>query len=227
MQVMHFGLAIGVWIIIYWWSPFSRCEKILLLLSYFLFWEYFVVSRAYVLIALIAFAFSALRELRPRPELIRWLLLGLLANVHMFGAIWSAVLATMLAMKGVQDRSAPFAGAALYPILLVFAIATMVPAVDFAPYAHDVRFNVSRLADLTIPFGAFLPLRLDSIRDAIAFIAHPRIPRFWNINPAAQVAALAHVDIDHIVASCLIVCEPLLVLEFALVYLGVVLFENI
>jgi hypothetical protein len=85
MQVLHLGLALGVWIIVYRWSPFSRLEKILLLLSYFLFWEYFVVGRSYVLIALIAFAFVALRERRPQPEFILWLLLGLLANVHLLG----------------------------------------------------------------------------------------------------------------------------------------------
>src|ERR1700684_27219 len=89
MQIMQIGLAIGVWIIIYMWSPFSRLEKILLLLSYFLFWEYFVISRSYVLIALIAFAFIALRERRPRPEFALWLLLGLLANAHTYSAIWS------------------------------------------------------------------------------------------------------------------------------------------
>src|SRR5262249_9628534 len=106
MQVLHIGLAVGVWTIIYWWSPFSRLEKILLLLSYFLFWEYFVISRSYVLIALIAFAFIAWRERRPRPAFLLWLLLGLLANVHMFGAIWSMVLAAMLAFEG-RRRSVP------------------------------------------------------------------------------------------------------------------------
>ena len=165
MQVMHIGLAIGVWVIIYRWSPFSRLEKILLLLSYFLFWEYFVISRSYVLIALIAFAFIALRERRPRPEFILWLLLGLLANVHAFGAIWSMVLAAMLVMEEVRSKSVPVAGAAVYLILLVFAIATMVPAADYGPLGVDVRFSVTRLnADLAVPIGAFVPLTLNSIR---------------------------------------------------------------
>jgi len=131
MQALHIVLAIGVWIIIYRWSPFSRHEKILLLLSYFLFWEYFVISRSYVLIALIVFVFIALRERRPRPQFSLWLLLGLLANVHVFGAIWSMVLAAMLAMDGVQRRSVVVTGAAVYLILLVFAIATLIPAADY------------------------------------------------------------------------------------------------
>lgn len=219
MQVLHIALAIGVWIIIYRWSPFSRLEKILLLLSYFLFWEYFVISRNYVLIPLIVFAFVALRGRRPQPEFTLWLLLGLLANVHMFGAIWSMVLAAMLAMQGVRRRSVPVAGAAVYLVLLVFAIATMVPAADFSQLTPDVRFSVSRLnADLSIPFGAFVPLSPNSV--------------------VGHFVALTHADTDHpirlalvfavpIAACWLIARDPLLVLEFTLVYLGIVLFLNI
>ena len=96
-------------------------EKILLLLSYFLFWEYFVISRSYVLIALIAFTFIILRERRPQPEFILWLLLGLLANVHVFGAIWSMVLAAALATERIRCNSLHVAGVALYAVLLVFA----------------------------------------------------------------------------------------------------------
>jgi len=229
MQVMHIGLAIGVWVIIYRWSPFSRLEKILLLLSYFLFWEYFVISRSYVLIALIAFAFIALRERRPRPEFILWLLLGLLANVHAFGAIWSMVLAAMLVMEEVRSKSVPIAGATVYLILLVFAIATMVPAADYGPLGVDVRFSVTRLnADLTVPIGAFVPLTLNSIRGAVAFITHPgtaSIPQFWNSNATAEIVALTHADTDHParlvlvfalpIAACWLITRDLLrVLEF-------------
>ncbi len=104
MAIQMHAYRIGDWGLGYHlcYSPFSRLEKILLLLSYFFFWEYFVISRDYVLIALIAFAFIALRERLPRPEFILWLLLGLLANAHLYGAIWSMVMAAMLAV----DRSA-------------------------------------------------------------------------------------------------------------------------
>ena len=79
------------------------------------------------------------------------------------------------------------------------------------------------------------------IWDAVAFIAHPKIatiPQFWNSTPIAAFVALTHADTDHlvrlafvfvvpIVACWLIARDPLLVLEFTLVYLGIVLFENI
>ena len=240
MQVMHIGLAIAVWLIIYWWSPFNRLEKILLLLSYFLFWEYFVISRSYVLIALFTFAFIALRERRPRPEFVLWLLLGLLANVHVFGAIWSIVLAFTLALQGMRLKSVSIAGAAVYLVLLVLAIVTMAPAADEL-WGHD-WFSVSRLYDdLVIPFGAFIPLKLDSIREAVAFIAHPEtapIPQFWSLNPSDFFVGLLHIDSLHparlalvfavpIILCWLITRDLMLLLEFALVYLGIVLFANI
>jgi hypothetical protein len=242
MQVLHIGLAIGVWIIICRCSPFSLLEKLLLLLSYFLFWEYFVISRSYVLIALIGFAFIVLRERRPQPQFIPWLLLGLLANVHMSGAIWSMASAATLAIDSVRRRSVPVAGPAVYLGLLLLAIATMVPAGDFAPYGHDAGLNILRFnSDLVVPIGAFVPLSLDSIRDALAFAAHPATaaaPQFWSRDATADFVALTHADTDHpvrlalafalpIAACWLIVRDRMLVLEFTLVYLGIVLFENI
>ena len=246
MQVLHIGLAIGVWVIIYRWSPFSKIEKFLLLLSYFLFWEYFIISRNYVLIALTAFAFLALRDRQPRPDFLLWLLLGLLANTHIFGTIWSIALAVTLSIEAVRRRSVRIAGPVVYVILLVLAIATVMrpeikPRTEFGLGTENVSSNFSRVADLTLPIGAFVPLQLNSIREAIAFITDPKaasIPKFWNSNSTEDLVALTHADTDHPVrlallfAAPIIICwlitrDPLRVLEFALVYLGIVLFVTL
>ncbi len=245
MQVMQFGLAIGVWILIYTQSPFSRTEKILLLLSYFLFWEYFIISRSYVLIALIGFAFIALRERQPRPEFALWLLLGLLANTHMFSTIWSMVLAAMLAMEAVRRPSAPryvsVAGAAVYLALLAFAIMMMEPPPPYNLSSSLVHFSFGRLnEDIYTPVGAFVPFSPGEVLQAINLFAHwgPRVvPEFWGASPTPQVLALTHADTDHPVRLLLLFAAPvvacwfvtrnwLLVAEFSLVYLGIVLFEN-
>jgi hypothetical protein len=237
MQVLHTGLALGVWIIVYRWSPFSRLEKILLLLSYFLFWQYFVVSRSYVLIALIAFAFILLREKRPRPEFILWLLLGLLANVQVLGAIWSICLAVTLGMDGLRRKSVPIAGAGIYLILLIFAIATMMHAADYGPWGKDVRFSIDRLNDdVVIPLGAFVPFSFSAIREAVAFIMHPGSvvgPEFWDLTPLATAHVIRHpVRMALVYAAPIVVCwltarDPWLVVEFAAVYVGSLLFANI
>jgi hypothetical protein len=243
MQVLHIVLAIGVWVLVYRYSPFSKIEKFLLLLSYFLFWEYFVISRSYVLLALIGFAFVLLRERQPRPEWSLWFLLGLLANVHAYGAIWSMALAIMLVIEAPRRNSTLMMGAGLYLVLLAFAIATMAPPADFGPWPHGgVRFDLYRLkADLKVPFGAFVPLRPDVIRETFAYLAHPgsgAIPQFWHANPTDDFVTLLKLDANHPmriaavfaapIALCwLIVRNPLRVLEFALVYMGILLFQNL
>ena len=242
MQLLHIAFAISVWFLVYRYSPFSRIQKFLLLLSYFLFWEYFVISRSYVLLALIGFGFIALRERKPQPVLSLWLLLGILANVHAFGAIWSVVLASMLVLEGAQRTPALMAGATTYLALLAFAIVTMAPAADFSPWASDVRFALARLNDdLVVPFGAFVPLTRSEIGEAIALLMHPTtgaVPQFWNVNPADGFTGLTHANIEHplrlalvfaapIAVCWLIVRNPLHMIEFALVYVGIVLFENI
>src|SRR5580704_16367255 len=247
IQVMQFVLAIAVWILIYTQSPFSRTEKILLLLSYFLFWEYFIVSRNYVLIALIGFAFIALRERQPRPEFALWLLLGLLANTHMFSTIWSMVLAAMLAVEAVRHPSAPryvsVAGAAVYLALLAIAIVMMEPPPQYTLSSSRVHFGFERLNDDTFtPVGAFVPFSPDSVRQAITLFAPwgptgPAVSEFWGASPTPEILALTHADTEHPVRLLLLFAVPvaacwfvtrnwLLVVEFSLVYLGIVLFEN-
>jgi hypothetical protein len=246
IQIMQLGLALGVWIIVYVYSPFSHLEKILLLLSYFLFWEYFVISRNYVLIALIAFAFIALRERRPRPEFALWLLLGLLANAHAYAAIWSIVLAAGLAMETVRRRPVPvyvpIAGAVVYLLLLAFAIVMMQPPPWYSLSSPVVQFSIPRLfADAETPVGAFVPLSVATVRQAIAYIAHPdsaNIPNFFDANSFNEILVLIQATSEHpmrlaiifappVVACWLLTRNWLLTLEFSLVYLGIVLFENI
>jgi hypothetical protein len=246
MQIVQIALALGVWVIVYVWSPFSRLEKILLLLSYFLFWEYFVFARNYVHIALIAFAFIALRERRHRPEFVLWLLLGLLANVHAYATMWSLVLAVMLAIEQMRRRSVPAyvpaAGAAAYLALLAFAIVMMEPPPNYTLAAPGTAFSFLRFNDeLSTPFGAFVPFSVGAIRSAMAWIAHPQtaaIPDFFNATPAGEFSQLTQADTLHPIRLALVFAAPvavcwfltrswLLVLEFTLLYVGILLFEDI
>lgn len=254
MQLLHIVVAAGVWLLVYYRSPFRPFEKVLLLLSYFLFWEYFVISRNYALILLIGFSFIWLRQREKPNEFVLWLLLGLLANTHLFGAIWSLALAVGLIARVWRHRTASaLAGAVVFLALFVFAIHTMVPPADFrlfgrAPsppdftlWGHGIWFSFSRFAvDVSTPLGAFIPLSLDSVRQNFAFIAHPltaTIPGFWNATPtsdflalipfgAVRIVALATVYAAPLAASWLVTRDPRLVLEFGLVYAGIVLFEN-
>ena len=242
IQILHVVLAVGVWTVIYGLSPFSRLEKILLLSSYFLFWEYFVISRCYVLIALFAYCFVALRERKPQSGFVHWLLLGLLANVHLFGTIWSIVLAGTLGLGDARRRSVHLAGATVYITLLLIAVVIMRPPPQYTFSDPTIRFDVARLnADVATPLGAFVPWNFSSVGDAISLMiseAGSSIPHFWNVTITSEYVDLTKTNSEHPIRLLIVFAAPivacwfgtrnwLLVLEFAGVYLGILLVENI
>ena len=242
MAIMHIVITIAVWTVIFRWSPFETVEKCLLLLSYFLFWEYFVISRNYALLALIGFAFVALQQHRPQQNVIPWLLLGLLANTHVLGAIWSIALGSTLVIKRGRPTPRFVTGAAIYLVLLAFSVKTAAPAPDFGPWATDVRFDTARFGQaLLFPLGAFAPINPAWLADAVSFVAHAGaapVPHFWNPNPFQDFVAATQADVQHPVrltlaliapvALCwMIVRAPLPAFGFAIFYVGVLLFSNI
>jgi hypothetical protein len=242
MQVAHTVLAVAVSAIVYRWAPFSKPEKILLLASYFLFFEYFVISRSYVLLVLIGFAFVAIRQHRPDWTLAPWLLLGLLANVHLLGAIWSIALGAILAIEQVRRGPRLLAGGAVYLAMLALAVGTMAPAPDFGPWGRDFAFDLSRVGSrLAYGVGPFVPLNADAVRSAFAFLVSPdsaTVPKFWNVNAVSDVVALSRANVEHPlrlvlvlavpVAICWLVARsPLAVLQFVLAYVGIISFATI
>src|SRR6266446_7172740 len=213
MAIMHIVITIAVWTVIFRWSPFETVEKCLLLLSYFLFWEYFVISRNYALLALIGFAFVALQQHRPQQNVIPWLLLGLLANTHVLGAIWSIALGSTLVIKRGRLTPRFVTGAAIYLVLLAFSVKTAAPAPDFGPWATDVRFDTARFGQaLLFPLGAFAPINPAWLADAVSFVAHAGaapVPHFWNPNPSQDFIAATQADVQHPVRLTLALIAPL------------------
>ena len=104
MQVLHLAIALGIWVLVWRVSPFRPIEKLLLIISYYLFWEYFVVSGNYALAVLLGFGFIALRIARPDRRGSAFMLLGLLANTTVFGTIWSLGLAAFFTLRERQER---------------------------------------------------------------------------------------------------------------------------
>ena len=239
MQVLHVAIASGLWIIIWRYSPFSRLEKFLLLLSYGLFFEYFVISRGYALVVLLAFIFVMLRQHRPVPVVCCWMLLGLMANFVVHTAIWSIALAVVFVLEERRWDSRFIAGAVTYLALLAVGIATMIPAPDFAPWPTSPRWDWQDVVNApAVMLGAFAPLELRWLHAAASFLAEPNaapFPFILNPNPINEVLRFAQTDADHparLVALLLIpvvLCVVLTrnryrVMEFCLVYFGILLF---
>src|ERR1043165_4575737 len=239
MQMLHAAIAAAVWTVVWRWSPFTTLEKFLLLLSYFLFFEYFVVSRSYGLAILLGVGFVALRQHRPSWHAVPWLLLGLLANINAFVTIWSIAFAAVLVLEE-RPRDARFwGGAAIYLVLLGVGLATMVPAPDYGPWDASPKLDLASVENaLAIALGAFVPIDAGWFRAAAAFFADPRsapVPFFWNPSPLRWVTAvtqagaahplrLASIPLVPIILCVLVTRQRYRVLEFSLAFAGMMLF---
>ncbi len=238
MQIAHAAIAAGVWWLIYRYSPFDPWEKLLLLVGYFFFWEYFVISRNYALMVLLGFGFIALRAHGVRRGILPWLLLGLLANTVVYGAIWSMVMAAFFAIEQMRtDRRALLLGGCVYALLLGFAAWTMAPASD-ALHVGTLRHEVPRLTSLfAFPVDALAPFPVTWLKGTWAVVTHPRtaeFPKFWNPVPIQALAQILRLDAHPVgvlaivlasfVACWAIVRDRLVVAELAIGYVAVLLF---
>jgi hypothetical protein len=240
MQVLHLVIALGIWLLIWRASPFRPVEKLLLLLSYYLFWEYFVVSRSYALGVLLGFGYVALRTQRPTQRFWPWVLLGLLANTTVFGAIWSLGMAAFFALGNWREWRAMVAGAALYAALVVLAIATMMPAPDVGLYAPAVPKLDASTFDTPLHYviGAFLPWFAPFVSMSLTWVggkgaALAATP--FGKNPLSEMVGLVSgAGAGSIVQIAVLAAPPLACFsivrdrartaEFAAIYLGALLF---
>ncbi len=87
-------------------SPFSRLEKVLLFLSYFVSFEYTVLSRMYGIMLLFALLYVRRRARRPTETIGNAILLGLLASSDMMGLILATGFAAEFLLSGTPSRMA-------------------------------------------------------------------------------------------------------------------------
>ncbi len=91
MQLMHWFLGSSAILIFWRFSPFNLLVKSLFTFGYFPFWEYFFVSRHYVIAELIIFVFCSIYHLKRKTYLPFGLCIGLLANTQAMS--WSLAFA--------------------------------------------------------------------------------------------------------------------------------------
>ncbi len=96
MQLLHWALG-SMAILVFWkWSPFKAWQKILFTFGYFPFWEYFFISRHYVLAELLIFVFCSSYSLRRKTYIPSAICIGLLTNTHAFS--WSIAFAILVTL---------------------------------------------------------------------------------------------------------------------------------
>ncbi len=127
-------------------APFPRLVRFLLPFTFFLLYQDTVVARSYCLFAILVFpAAVLLRSARPRPLLLA-VLLGLMANLSVHGAIASGglAIAALLLWRGRLMRAIP--AVLLLLLLWAGAVATMIPApdIDYAA-GNNIQRSIARI----------------------------------------------------------------------------------
>ena len=174
MKVVEALIGVGIFSMIGMFSPWSKVEKILVLSSYFVAFEYTVLSRTYGLCLLIALCYVYLRGKRPRATVGCAILLGLLANTDIIGVILSGSLLLeygwyiLKESKNTQQTGNSIKRVAslctVYFIFLLASYFTLRPAKDIswvttgrvgASMKDMHRLLVSVLSNLGLPWFPF------------------------------------------------------------------------
>ncbi|MDQ2840686.1 MAG: hypothetical protein M3Y72_06540 [Acidobacteriota bacterium] len=180
LKLIEAALGSGIYLMIGLWSPFSRLEKVLLFLNYFISFEYTVLARMYSVSVLVLLIYLYRRSKYPEQIIWNVALLGLLANTDVLGAILSGSLLVEYAWSEWQKTrwSFPRERAAqaflIYLVLLSFSVWTGLPLKPVSVHSVDPigthRFELWHLSlairqTILVPW---LPIRAD-------FPSH-----FWN-----------------------------------------------
>lgn len=193
MQALHLVLAVAAVFVFARWAPFSRWERALFLFGYFPFYEYAVISRHYVVGALLVWLACAAACSR-RPALALGAALGLLCQTTVYGFILALALACGWGLdrrirraRGEEVPRLPRAEAAAgLGLALAGAVAGLVqlvpqPGTSFAPGWRLGWDPVHAAKVLATPWRAFVPLPRPELN-------------FWNTHlldawPGLQAAA--------------------------------------
>lgn len=103
MQVLHGVLAAAVAFLIAWRAPFSRAWRALIPFGYYFAYGWAVVSRPYVIGALFLVLWCVERRERPRAVWLPAVLLALVANTSVYGALIAAAAAASMLVAWWRD----------------------------------------------------------------------------------------------------------------------------
>lgn len=124
LQMLNLAIGAGAALVFCRYAPFSALQRALFCLGYYALYEYTVISRTYSLELLLLFSVTALFARRRRIGAAEALLLVLLANTDLYGAIAAAqfvLLALLLELPPRRARRLWTEPRAALPLLAVLA----------------------------------------------------------------------------------------------------------
>lgn len=104
MQYLHVGIATASIFVLIRWSPFTTLQKILFCFSYFLFYEYSIISRNYALGVLLIFLICAMFPKRREFPLVVAGALFFLSHTSALGLIFALCLFSAIMFEEVVVR---------------------------------------------------------------------------------------------------------------------------
>jgi len=166
-------------------APFHPVIKILLPFTFFLFFQYSVIARSYVLVPVLLFVLASFYRSWPRKILKFILLIGFLANVSAHAAILSVaifmhcfadIIKKWTELNDTDKRKYIFA-ACTYIILLALALVQMYPA-DDCYFARGIKpdmrtfvaSSVRIMSDALISNYALDGFKINSYIDCIRYV---------------------------------------------------------
>lgn len=172
--------AIGVYVFLRY-SPFNPVIKMLLPFTYFIFYQYSVIARSYVLIPLLLFILASFYKKWDSKIFSFAIIAGLLGNVSFHAAVFSGFIflycginiARKWSIHQKTEKRNYFIASIIYGIMMLFALYEMIPAADcnFAPGYNFAVFNM-------------IPVAIKIFSDAFFtnYLTGDIIPRLVNFN---------------------------------------------
>jgi hypothetical protein len=169
MQYLNVALATAAIYIMARYSPFSWLQKILLALSYFLFYEYALIARNYALTLLFIFGLCALFPKRAKHPLLFAVALFLLCHTSLMGLFFAIAFALTVLLESILLRYGKSTiqtadwQLVLASLIVVFGIGTALvqlsppPDLVVGPWKWDLSLAGLKTIAL-IMVGAYLPL---------------------------------------------------------------------
>jgi hypothetical protein len=184
VQFLNFSFSVFSALLILWKSPFKFYQNFLLIFSYFLFYEYGIISRNYSISVLMIIIITNYIS-KPNPNLmLAFLLLGILANTHFFSFLYSFCISIFLVFTYFKDKQENtfndlIAGIAVYFLLILLLIVQIKNSsghVVFGLEEYSVMDKISKSFSITLK-GLFHFQDLFSIHrwNSNIFINHSKL----------------------------------------------------
>jgi len=151
MQIAHVLIASLFILILIKWSPFTFLQKILLIFSYFLFFEYNLLARNYGIGVLLIFIFCSYFPFRHKKPIITSLILFLLSHTSIFGIIFVisfifVILFEDLIFKKFKDNKEKFSkkhliGLSIAVLGILTSLIQIIPPID-SGFATGWKFYI-------------------------------------------------------------------------------------